>query len=482
MKGSLPILQEDAAGSCGPVQMNISSSSEQPEAFGGNAACITLGCAKNQVDSEVMIGVLRNAGYAITSNVEEADVAIVNTCGFLQSAVEESIDCILDISELKKSGRLRTLIVSGCMVERYKGDLKSELPEVDTFLTTDQVLEVANATDATHPLSDLLQSSQRPYFLYDESTPRILSSSTFTAYVKISEGCDRPCSFCIIPQLRGAMRSRTVDSVVHEVQQLAQQGVHEVNLIGQDLTAFGADRKTQELSTLLSRLDTDTDISWVRLLYAYPLGIDEQLLQTIASHPSICTYLDFPLQHASLSVLRAMKRPLGKYAPKEIVSFVRSHVPQMELRTTFIVGFPGETEDDITELEQFIRDSHFTSVGIFEFSPEEGTDAATLPNQIPPEERTKRRDYLMKVQQECVFASNNRRIGEKYDVLLEGQHEESDLLLSGRAHYQAPEVDGQIIINDIEGDYVPVRGDMVRVEITETAGYDLIGKIIATEI
>ncbi|MCB0333816.1 MAG: 30S ribosomal protein S12 methylthiotransferase RimO, partial [Bdellovibrionales bacterium] len=395
------------------------------------------------------------------------------------SAVEESIDCILDVSELKKTGRLRTLIVSGCMVERYKGNLREELPEVDVFLTTDQVLDVGQALNTDHPLSSLLESSQRPYFLYDDSAPRILSSGNFSAYVKISEGCNRPCSFCIIPQLRGPLRSRSVDSVVREVQHLAQQGIKEVNLIGQDLTAFGSDRKSVELSALLARLDTETDIVWVRLLYAYPLGIEEGLLTTIRNHSKICRYLDFPLQHASESVLKGMKRPLGKFSPREIVSLVRTHVPDMELRTTFIVGFPGESESDVEELASFIEDTAFTSVGIFEFSPEEGTYAADLPEQIPMEERRKRRDYLMQVQQETVFRRNADRRGLLYDVLLEGEYEESDLLLSGRAVFQAPEVDGQIIINDIECEYVPQKGDIVQVEITESAGYDLVGKIVA---
>jgi len=476
LKKSLTILSQEGV-SIGAPPPALDSSS-----FRGRAAVITLGCAKNQVDSEVMLGVLLQSGYEIVQAVEDADVAIINTCGFLESAVQEGIDCIIEVAELKQTGRLRRLLVAGCMVERYRGDLAQEFPEVDAFLTTDQLLDVGKAADAG--VDKLFEKAARPYFLYDDSVPRFLSTRSHTAYVKVSEGCNRPCAFCIIPQIRGAMRSRDLDSVVREVNQLSQTGVREVNLVAQDLTAYGSDSSNADLPQLLKALNDRTGIEWIRLLYAYPLGINRELLSVIRDLPAVCEYLDFPLQHASEKVLRAMKRPLGKYSPRKMVDFIREVAPEIHLRTTFIVGFPGETEQDICELESLIRDGNFTSVGIFEYSPEPGTPAAELDGQIPSELAKERRERLMLLQQSQVDARLTQFIGKRLDVLVEGLHEESDLLLTGRARFQAPEVDGVVIINDFSGeiqediDISSLTGRVGSVEISEVVGYDLVGTLV----
>jgi ribosomal protein S12 methylthiotransferase len=455
---------------------------QAPEHFRGRAAVVTLGCAKNQVDSEVMLGVFKNAGYEIVSELPLADVVVVNTCGFLESAIKESIDCILEVGELKKNARLRKLLVAGCLVERYQGDLRSALPEVDAFISIDDILKVGEV--AAGELHDLLHQGSRPYFLYDDTMPRFLATKRHMAYVKISEGCDRPCTFCIIPRLRGAHRSRSIDSVVREVRELGAQGVREVNLVAQDLTSFGRDHGQAALPQLLKALDESAAVDWIRLLYAYPIGIDEELLRTIQQGKHIAKYLDLPLQHASESVLKEMKRPLGRFSPKNIVEFIRTTAPEIALRTTFIVGFPGETEADVAELEAFVAAGHFSSVGVFTYSQESGTPAAELSGQVAEKEKVKRRERIMLAQQK-VHENRMRALeGKTVRVLLEGSHEETDLLVVGRSEFQAPDVDGTILINDFapEVDLANLEvGDFGLVQITETAGYDLVGTLLSVE-
>lgn len=470
------------------VSMNLASDPRgvAPAQFAGRAAVVTLGCAKNQVDSEVMIGVLRKSGFEIVSDLAEADVAIVNTCGFLQSALKESIECVLDVAEYKTSAKLRKLIVAGCAVERYREELKQSLPEVDIFITLDDVLKVGEAaiSEQHAEFAALLQRAGRPYFLYDDTMPRQLSTKQHTAYVKISEGCDRPCTFCIIPKIRGAMRSRSIDSIVREVVSLGAQGVKEVNLIAQDLTSYGKDIQGGDLSALLRALDSTHAVPWIRLLYAYPVGVTEELLRTVVELPSVVDYLDIPLQHVSEALLRTMKRPLGKLSPRALVEFIKEKAPGIRLRTTFIVGFPGEREEDVAELEAFIAQGTFSSVGIFTYSPEPGTPAHDMPDQIPEKERKRRRDRLMRAQQAVVTRQLGELLGTTQEVLIEGTHEDTDLLLAGRARFQAPEVDGTIIINDakdssgvpVELTSVPV-GQIVHVELSEIAGYDLVGTL-----
>ena len=480
MVGSLSIIGEEQHGDdeCDTaVAFNVSDKDTGVEAraFRGKAAVVTLGCAKNQVDSEVMLGVLRREGFVLTKDVKDAEVVVVNTCSFLQSSVKESIDCILDVSEQKKNGRLRKLIVAGCLVERYKEDLKKTLPEVDSFISIDDLLKVGDV--ASGGVASDLRNAARPYFLYDDSTPRQLSTRPHTAYVKISEGCNRPCTFCIIPKLRGAMRSRTMASVLEEVKALGARGIREVNLVAQDSTAYGTDLKGPGVATLLRELNKASAVDWIRLLYAYPVGLDKELLDTIADCERVVEYLDLPLQHASEAVLKRMQRPLGKYSPRAVVEFIRSYKPSIHLRTTFIVGFPGETEEDIDALEALVSEGHFTNVGVFTYSREEGTPSHGYEGHLPEKVKSERRKRVMLAQQEVNRKRLESMIGQSVEVLIEGTHEETDLLLSGRTRFQAPDVDGTVIINDVAPELTVAPGALGRVEISECAGYDLIGKL-----
>ncbi len=473
------------------------SKPEGGRSFQGRAAVITLGCAKNHVDSEVMLGVLRESGYEVVPDVQDADVAVVNTCGFLQSALKESIDCVLEVADLKSNGRLRKLIVTGCAVSRFRAgggesggrdaDIQRALPEVDCFLSTDEILSIGQAAGAQHreALTGLLAEASRPYFLYDDSMPRQLATRPHYAYVKISEGCNRPCTFCIIPHIRGPLRSRDIDSVVREVETLGAQGVREVNLVAQDLTSYGIDHEGQrgsQLISLLKQLDAASAVEWIRLLYAYPVGCGPELLKTIQDLPRVCNYLDIPLQHASEKVLARMKRPLGRYAPRALVEMMRSVAPLVAIRTTFIVGFPGETDADVDELEQFILEGHFSSVGIFTYSKEDGTPAFDLDGHISEKEKNKRRDRLMKAQQRVNAMRLQSMVGTVIPVLVEGPHEESAMLLTGRAPFQAPEVDGAIIINDVDESIAgSIAGHIVQAEVTEVMGYDVVARVVSCQ-
>ena len=449
--------------------------------YRGKAAIVTLGCAKNQVDSEVMLGVLSRSGFELVNDVESADVAVVNTCGFLESSTKESIDCILELAELKQQGRLRTLIVAGCLVSRYPGELQKTLPEVDHFLSTDEILKVGSVAGGSDD-ANFFAEAARPYFLYDDTLPRFLSTRPHMAYVKVSEGCNRPCTFCIIPKIRGQMRSRMIESVVKEIQTLSANGVREVNLVAQDLTSYGRDLRGPELADLLLALEKQTSIDWIRLLYAYPVGTDERLLKTMQECSRVAPYLDIPLQHSSERVLKEMQRPVGRFAPRSMVDFIRKQYPALAVRTTFIVGFPGETEQDVEDLERFILEGHFSNVGVFTYSQERGTPAGERSDQIPEKEREQRRKRLMKAQQKVISETLQGYIGTSQRVLIEGPHEDTDLLLAGRTSFQAPEVDGIVMINDSQVDLDLVRaGQFAQVEITEVAGYDLLGVITKIE-
>ncbi len=486
MGKSLKIISEKPtaeASSCSSSAVNFLPASEgvlSAKQFRGRAAVITLGCAKNQVDSEVMLGVLKQSGFEVVTDVTRADVAIINTCGFLEAAVKESIDTVLDVSDLKKSGSLRKLIVAGCVVSRYKGDIRQALPEVDAFVSLDDILAIGQVAGGAN--QDLLGEAGRPYFLYDESMPRELSTLKHYAYVKVAEGCNRPCTFCIIPKIRGSFRSRSIASVVQEVKNLSLSGVKEFNLIAQDLTSYGRDRKAEGLSALLRALNAAGDADWIRLLYAYPIGIDEELLAVIAESERVCNYLDLPLQHSSERILKAMQRPIGGYAARPITEFIRSQQPTIALRTTFIVGFPGETEEDVRDLEDFVSQGHFHSVGVFTYSPEEGTPAATMESHISAEEKEDRRARVMAAYNQGLEKVYQGYIGQTLKAYVEGAHEDSDLLLVARSSFQAPEVDGTIILNDSEIEGLELApGTCVQVRITETAGVDLLGTVVAIE-
>lgn len=482
--GALSVIDQAPKAACSTPHVTPQSGSADLDVrkFRGRAAVVTLGCAKNQVDSEVMLGVLEQSGFEIVTELQRADVAVVNTCGFLESSVRESIDCILEVADLKKSAQLRRLIVAGCMVERYRGDIKKTLPEVDAFIAVDDILNVAKA--AEDGVQDLIDSAARPYFLYDDSMPRRISTPSHFAYVKISEGCNRPCTFCIIPKLRGAMRSRSHASVLSEAGILAQSGVREINLVAQDLTDYGADRRERNaIVKLLQDLDSARSVEWIRLLYAYPVGVSQELLDTIVALPRVCNYLDIPLQHASESVLKRMQRPVGRYASRKLTEFIRKSAPQIHIRTTFIVGFPGETEADVAELEAFVQEGHFENVGVFTYSQEEGTPAGTMDQQIPEKEKRARRERIMLAQQAVTQRKLNSRIGSEIRVLIEGPHQETDLLLSARAYWQAPEVDGVVLINDALVDISQdLRGRFGVVRVEDAAGYDLVGTLVDLEV
>jgi len=475
-----------------PAALTTKTPPPTAENFVGNVALVTLGCAKNLVDSEVMLGALKQRGYQPVADPTNAELIVVNTCAFLESAVTEGIDTILDLAKLKETGRCRQLFVAGCMVERYRSDLEKSLPEVDRFISTDELLSVANLDQTTEECFD---QARRPYFLYDETMPRVRSTADHTTYVKVAEGCDRPCSFCIIPKIRGTFRSRPISSIVNEIDQLLIQGVKEYNLVAQDLTAYGKDlEKTAAHSSLLPTLlkdisslrDKHNDF-WVRLLYAYPIGVNEELIRQIIDSPVVCNYLDLPLQHIAKPVLKAMRRPLGEKGTRGLIEQVKHIAPELALRTTFIVGFPGETDEDFQSLVNFVNDGYFTHVGVFTYSQESESDAFHLPNQVEEAVKQERKNYLMECQQQIVERRMNELVGRQIKVLVEGPHQESDFLLVGRCEWQAPETDGEVIINELEDESVlesspeemkSLFGTFQTVEVTEVAGYDLVGKLI----
>ncbi len=494
----LPVVNDHAhpaatAGKClTPVTVGDLLYEISPAEFSGNVAMVTLGCAKNLVDSEVMLGAFVKRGFRPVTEPENAEIIVVNTCAFLQSAVEEGIDRVLEMTRFKREGRCRKLIVAGCMVERYRTELAKNFPEVDRFVSTDELLSVA---DEDGDSSLALDEARRPYFLYDETTPRVLSTGKHSCYVKIAEGCDRPCTFCIIPKIRGAFRSRPLESVLAEVRSLSGAGVKELNFVAQDLTAYGTDFPgnrgiRSELSTLLSAITEmvpqDSQL-WIRLLYAYPINTDETLIRTIVESPVICNYLDIPLQHISGALLKRMRRPLGERGTRELVAKIREIAPELAIRTTFIVGFPGETAEDVEALRSFVAEGYFTHVGVFTYSDEEEAAANEYPDRVPAAEKEERRALIMETQQRIVAARLQSLIGTRQRVLIDGAHSDTDLLFVARAEWQAPETDGEVIINEIDEQILEshpdnfiqtLTGRFGIVEYTEVQGYDLVGTLV----
>jgi ribosomal protein S12 methylthiotransferase len=479
---------------------------EGPPAAHPKVGFVSLGCPKNLVDSEVMMGMLAHGGARITPRAEDADIIVVNTCSFIDKAQQESVDAILEMAQLKTAGRAKKLIVAGCLVERYRNEIQKNIPEVDAVVGTGELQQILSAAgiQPQQPESgpfvilnsraegDVRESSGRfskegwdgaiadlPNYLYDENTPRLLATPKYSAYIKIAEGCDHPCSFCIIPQLRGKFRSRRFESVIAEAQHLAQQGVREITLIGQDTTCYGEDLGLKDgLALLLRRLAQIDDMRWVRFLYAYPNKITGKLLDTIAAHEKICSYIDVPLQHASPAVLKSMKRGAGADIFLKSIEKMRRHIPNLTLRTSFIVGFPGETERDFDQLCDFVREAQFDWLGVFSYSDEEGSPAHALAGKVPSKEIERRRKKLMSLQKQISRKKKKALIGQRYDLLLEGLSEESDLLWQGRSQMHAPEIDGTVYINDI-GERQDVReGEFYRVEITEAHDYDLVARIL----
>ena len=443
---------------------------------------ISLGCPKNLVDSEVMMGHLKQNGYQITSDARDADTVVVNTCGFIEAAKKESIEAILEAASLKSEGKAQRVIVAGCLVERYRDELKAAMPEVDAFIGTSQINDILTVCDPatnTRALPVIPLGNQSATYLYDESTPRVLATPSHYAFIKIAEGCDRPCAFCFIPQMRGHFRSRRFGSIVAEAHQLAEEGVKELILVAQDSSRYGEDLGKQDaLAHLLLELSHTKDIEWVRVMYTYPTHISDAFLAVLAEEPKAVTYLDMPLQHASQNVLKLMKRGGNRQSLERLIGRVRDRVPGIAVRTTFITGFPGETAEDFEELLSFVREVEFDRVGVFTYSDEEGTPAYELPDKVDAKIAKQRRARLMKEQSRISRRRNKKRIGETVRVLFEGESNESELLWQGRMETQAPDIDGCVLINDVPEGLNPQAGDVVNVLITEAQEYDLVGRIV----
>ena len=428
------------------------------------------------------MGTLQQAGYEITNNPAEADTVVVNTCGFIESAKQESVEAILEATRLKDEGKAKRVVVAGCLVERYRDDLIKELPEVDAFIGTNEVTRILEAADETMNFRELPLlpiGNKSATYLYDFDTPRFRATASHTAFIKIAEGCDRPCAFCSIPSMRGSFRSRRFGSIIEEARELAKQGVREVVLIAQDSSRYGEDLgELDALAALIKALGEIEELEWVRVMYAYPTHISDAFLEAIAETPKAVKYLDMPLQHASRNVLKLMKRGGTRESLEKLIYRVRARVPGIAIRTTFITGFPGETEEDFDELMQCVQNCRFDNLGVFTYSDEEGTPAFDLPNKVDPKTATQRRSRLMKEQAKISKQLNKRRIGNTFKVMFEGISEESDLLFQGRLEGQAQEIDGHIFINDIPEGFEPREGEVYDVLITEAHQYDLVGRIV----
>lgn len=443
---------------------------------------VSLGCPKNLVDSEVMMGQLKDAGYQIVADAAEAETVVVNTCGFIESAKQESVDAILEAMRLKSEGKAQRLVVAGCLVERYRDDLKAEMPEVDAFIGTGEIgriLEVANPKFIPEEMPYYPLGNKTATYLYDDTTPRTLSTPSYTAFIKIAEGCDRPCAFCSIPSMRGSFRSRRFGSIVKEAQDLVKQGVKELVLVAQDSSRYGEDLgEIDALPQLIRALCQIEGAEWVRVMYTYPTHISDEFLAALAEEPKAVKYLDMPLQHASRNVLKRMKRGGTRESLERLIKRVRDKVDGIAIRTTFITGFPGETDEDFAELMAFVKNCEFDNLGVFTYSDEEGTPAFELDGKVPEKTAKHRRSTLMKEQAKISRRKNKAKIGETYRVLFEGVSQESDLLWQARLEGQAAEIDGYILINDAPENFAPEIGAFYEVKITEAQEYDLIGQIV----
>jgi ribosomal protein S12 methylthiotransferase len=435
---------------------------------------VSLGCPKNLVDTEVMMGQLAARGHELTPSPQDADVIVVNTCSFIDPAKQESVDTILEMAEYKKTGRARRLVVAGCMVERFRADIREDIPEVDVLVGTNEIEQIVRACE-----DGVSGSAVEPY-LYHDASPRILTTPRHSAYIKIAEGCDHPCTFCVIPHYRGAFRSRRFESVVVEAGRLLAQGVRELNLIGQDTTSYGEDLGISDgLATLLARLarlDSPAPY-WVRSLYAYPNRVTPKLLETIADYPALVKYIDMPLQHASGDVLKRMKRGSNGSLFLKLLEKIRATIPRVAIRTSFIVGFPGESDKDFEELCQFVEAAEFDRVGVFTYSDEDTSPSFALDGKVSRRTMYNRKRRLMSLQKKISRRIHKAMAGQRVRVLVEGTSQESDLLWQARMATQAPDIDGVCYINDDGG--MPIRpGEMRTLEITETHDYDLVGAIV----
>lgn len=440
---------------------------------------ISLGCPKNLVDSEVMIGLLQAQGHVLTSNPADAEVLVVNTCSFIGDSKKESIETILAAAQLKNSGSCKKLIVTGCLAERYPKEIHSDLVEVDAILGTNQIEEIVKAVSG-QPVAppDSYGRSDADLYLYDDKTPRTLIGPRYSAYLKISEGCDHNCGFCVIPKIRGRLRSRSIPSLVNEAERLASQGVKELTLISQDTTSYGTDLGTQDgLADLLAALDKVEGLRWIRFLYVYPDLVSDKLIGVVNESNKICRYIDMPLQHASARVLKAMRRGGTRASLSRMIDRIRNGIPGVTFRTTMIVGYPGETREDFLELKSFCREMEFDRLGVFTYSDEEDTRAYQLKSKVPARTAERRKRILMEQQAFIAARKNRELIGKDFPILVEGPSEESALLLQGRLESQAPEIDGVCLINDSEVGEIQ-SGEFRVVRITRVMAHDLLGKII----
>ncbi|MBI4166711.1 MAG: 30S ribosomal protein S12 methylthiotransferase RimO [Acidobacteria bacterium] len=436
---------------------------------------VSLGCPKNLVDSEVMLGMLARQGYELTPDAGAADVIVVNTCGFIEPAKRESIETILEMAEHKRTGSAHKLVVAGCLVERYRQDILEQIPEVDFVIGTNELERVVEACSEDHSA----RSSSAPVepYLYHELTPRVLTTPHHSAYIKVAEGCDHPCSFCVIPQMRGPFRSRRFESVVREAEDLVRRGVREITLIGQDTTSYGEDLGIKDgLATLLRELGRITDLVWLRALYYYPNRLTDALIRAVAETPTACKYFDIPLQHASPSVLKGMRRGSSGNQFLKHLGKIRATIPQATLRTSMIVGFPGETDKDFESLVNFVEEAEFDHLGVFLYSNEESSGSFSLPCPVAPAVARARQKKLMALQRRISRRRLRRLVGRSLPVLVEGRSEETDLLFRGRLQSQAPEIDGQVLINEFEGPE-PKAGEFWTATITESHDYDLVARL-----
>ena len=452
---------------------------------------VNLGCSKNQVDSEVMLGTLVHEGFQLTGDPQKAEVVIINTCGFIEEAKQESINSILEHGRLKKKGVCRVLIAAGCLAQRYQGDLLKELPELDGVVGTGEfgkIAEICRDLLAPKKRRQRIWMSKPPY-LYDELAPRLRLGKRHSAYVKIAEGCNRNCAFCAIPQMRGKQRSRPIESIVAEARRLAAEGVKEINLISQDTINYGVDLGLRHgLVSLLRELVQVNDVRWIRPFYLYPQQVTDELLDLYAGEEKIAKYIDMPLQHINDRMLKAMHRLGNRAAIEQLVEKIRSRIPGITFRTAFIVGFPGETDTAFNELRDYVEQAEFDRVAVFLYSDEEDTPAVGLGDKIEREVMEERRNELLAIQEPIAAAKGQGRIGSVLDVLVDGPSEESNFLLEGRHEGLAPDIDGVVYINNgearrschirVEDVRVPEPGDLVKVQITEAAAYDLVGRIV----
>ena len=433
---------------------------------------MTLGCPKNRVDSEIMLGTLSRGGYALVQEPNDAEVIVINTCAFIGPAKQESVDSILELAEYKKSGQCKTLVVTGCLSQRYAPELAKDMPEVDHFLGTSAYAQIGDLLAAEATPRQVIPD---PDYIHSSATPRTNSMQGYTAYLKISEGCDNKCAFCIIPTLRGLQRSRPIADIRREAEQLAEQGVSELNLVAQDLTAYGHDLPGRpKLHDLLREL-VKVDVKWIRLHYAYPRVFPNELIEVMASEPKIAKYLDMPLQHASDRLLMSMKRGRNSEFLEDLVKKIRARVEGLSFRTSFIVGLPGETEEDFEILKNFVKEMRFERMGCFQYSDEEGTAAFDMPDKVPQKTIERRWREIMAIQKRINREQNKALIGKHVEVLVEGASPETEHLLMGRHQGQAPEIDGQVYIND----GLAYPGEFVTVEVTEAHDYDLVGRIVS---